>query len=216
MNLPLQSLAKSLALLAATGLTLTAPATAQNYYNSQSGAQAIIFEHNNFGGAGLILREAVPDLRRIGLNNKASSIEVRGTWEVCVHADYGGTCRIIDQPLSELASISLNDNVSSLRPLNYGAGDYGQGYGQEGYDPYRSRDYTRGRQTGYYGNERDRYGDQRNGSRTVQFDNPRDRYGDRIRTDRRAAEDFCRDRGFNYVAETEKSGRYYGCIVCSY
>lgn len=79
---------------------------------------AILFEDANFGGRGLEVREAIPDLSRSGFNDRVSSIRIlSGRWLVCQDANFQGRCIEIDRNVTDLSRLIFNDVASSIRPL---------------------------------------------------------------------------------------------------
>lgn len=68
------------------------------------------------GGSETFSRE-IPDLRNSGMNDRISSIRIRGAWEVCTDAWFRGQCEIIREDVWNLQHRRLNDSISSMRPL---------------------------------------------------------------------------------------------------
>lgn len=62
-------------------------------------------------------RNEVPDMRASGLNDRISSIQLTGPWEVCTDAYFRGECQVISQDVSNLEQWRMNDRISSMRPL---------------------------------------------------------------------------------------------------
>ena len=58
----------------------------------------------------------VANLERSGMNDRISSIRLRGRWEVCTAAYFRGSCRIVSGDERNLGSSGFNDRISSLRP----------------------------------------------------------------------------------------------------
>ena len=90
-----------------------------------------LFTDDHFRGPSVTLRDANPDLVRMGFNDRASSVRVRsGTWELCEHAGFGGQCRIL-QPGDYDSLRGFNDVISSVREVDdrdgrgHGRGDRG-------------------------------------------------------------------------------------------
>lgn len=76
----------------------------------------VLYRDAGWQGAALLRTEATPDLRGLGFNDEASSIEVlAGRWELCTDGDYYGTCRSYGPGRYELTGV-MHDAVSSLRP----------------------------------------------------------------------------------------------------
>ncbi|HKX42890.1 MAG TPA: beta/gamma crystallin-related protein [Burkholderiaceae bacterium] len=82
-------------------------------------ADVTFYEHDNFNGRSFSARDAAPDFRRIGFNDRASSVVVRGEpWEVCEHVEFGGQCFILRPGnYPSLQAMNMNDRLSSARPL---------------------------------------------------------------------------------------------------
>lgn len=78
-----------------------------------------LYEHDGFHGRTFSTRDTVPDLRRYGYNDTASSVVVNGArWEVCDDINFGGRCVMLRPGMyPSLAAMGLNDRVSSVREL---------------------------------------------------------------------------------------------------
>ncbi len=76
-----------------------------------------LFSHQHFGGREITVREATPNLKEAGFNDKASSMVIRsGRWELCVDADYRGECQVFER--GEYRSLArLNYKISSVREV---------------------------------------------------------------------------------------------------
>lgn len=82
-------------------------------------ADLVLFEHDQYGGRSLAVRERVDNLAESGFNDRASSVQVQGeAWQLCTDADFRGQCVVL-QPgrYPSLREIGLNDAVSSARRL---------------------------------------------------------------------------------------------------
>jgi hypothetical protein len=79
-----------------------------------------LFADSDFRGARVTVQRDAPDLARIGLNDKVSSMIVRsGTWQVCEHAGFGGQCAEFGP--GEYRSLPrFNDSISSVREVTRG------------------------------------------------------------------------------------------------
>lgn len=87
----------------------------------QTRGDLVLFEHGSYQGRSVGISTDIPNVTTLGLNDAASSIEIRsGTWEVCEHPNYGGRCQIIDASSTNLNFIRMNDNISSLRRVTGG------------------------------------------------------------------------------------------------
>ncbi len=85
--------------------------------NTRPGAQITFYEHDGFQGKAFTADRAIEDFSRVGFNDRASSIDVRGdNWVACEDARFQGRCVIL-QPgrYPELSSLGLNDRISSVR-----------------------------------------------------------------------------------------------------
>src|SRR5687768_13533713 len=119
--------------LAVSALSLDASAQQRGRGFGYSGIT--VYEHPDFRGDSVTFRDAVPDLRQHGLNDRISSIDVDGNqaWEVCRDVNFEGGCRVFDGTMDDLRSEGWNDRISSMRAVgiarrnnnNRGAGRYG-------------------------------------------------------------------------------------------
>ncbi len=80
-----------------------------------------VYDDPDFRGASVTFRNDVPDLRREGLNDRISSLEVDGNqaWEVCRDVNFGGGCRVFQGSIVNLRSEGWNDRISSMRAVGY-------------------------------------------------------------------------------------------------
>jgi len=80
-----------------------------------AGGEVVLFEHDGFRGDARPLRGDIPDLSRLGFNDRVSSMLIRrGTWAFCEHAYYQGKCWIYDGDMASLPK-KQNDRYSSVR-----------------------------------------------------------------------------------------------------
>ena len=78
----------------------------------------ILFEHPNFGGQRLVLRDGMPNLDRTDFNDRTESILVRdGYWEVCTDAYFRGDCTRLWPGEYRNLSGQLTRSISSLREV---------------------------------------------------------------------------------------------------
>lgn len=93
--------------LALCGLSLGTPAF----------AQATFYEVEGFQGRSITVPNMVPDFRRSGFRDRASSAVVRsGRWEVCDDPDFRGHCVVLRPgQYPSLPAMGLDDRVSSVR-----------------------------------------------------------------------------------------------------
>lgn len=77
------------------------------------------FEDERFQGRAYTATGQIPNLRRTGFNDRASSAVVSGErWEVCDNNRYKGQCRVLRPgQYPSLASMGLNDEITSVRVL---------------------------------------------------------------------------------------------------
>lgn len=76
-----------------------------------------VFADAMYRGASESFSREIPDLRNSGLNDRISSIRIRGAWEVCTDAWFRGQCEVIREDVWNLEQRRLNDRISSMRPL---------------------------------------------------------------------------------------------------
>lgn len=81
---------------------------------------AVIYTDANYRGASMRVDGEVTNFDRSGFNDRISSVQLRGRWEVCTDAYFRGSCRIIDGDVRNLASTGFNDRISSMRPVRGG------------------------------------------------------------------------------------------------
>ncbi len=104
--------------------------------------QIDFYENEAFQGRSFSTQAAVEDLRRSGLNDRASSAVVTGErWEVCDDGGYRGRCVVLRPgQYPSLTAMGLNDRISSVRTV---AGDVRVDDGRYAPAPLVSRDYRR-------------------------------------------------------------------------
>jgi len=89
--------------------------------SSAAQAVAILFEHQNFEGQRLVVRDAMPNLDRTDFNDRTESILIRyGVWEVCTDANYRGHCERLGPGKYRNLSGELTRRISSLREIGGG------------------------------------------------------------------------------------------------
>jgi hypothetical protein len=88
-----------------------------------------VYEHPDFRGESVTFRNAVPDLRQAGLNDRISSLEVDGNqaWEVCRDVNFEGGCRVFTGTIDDLRSEGWNDRISSMRAVGFARGNDNRG-----------------------------------------------------------------------------------------
>lgn len=157
-----------------------------------SGGEIVVYEHPNFRGQSRVFDGSIRDLNRYRFNDTISSLELRGSWEVCEHPNFRGRCKIVIRPIAHLSDIGMNDNITSMRPISH-----------RGDRPRRDR--PRDRRPRSEGVE---------GPETVFFPRPRDAYGDRIPARRGNAQHFCKDMGYRGVAYASFDRRNLTDVLC--
>lgn len=87
-------------------------------------AQIVFYEGQQFAGRSFIADRAVPDFRRFGFNDRASSAIVEaGRWEVCEQPRFGGRCAVLRRGrYPSLAAIGLGNRISSVQQVEDRAG----------------------------------------------------------------------------------------------
>lgn len=97
-----------------SGITVTAPRL-----QPQSGPPRLeLYDQRDFGGGGIIVVQATPNLLTRGFSDHARSARaVRGDWQLCNGPDYTPPCTVLrgDQPF--LGDVQLSERISSARPL---------------------------------------------------------------------------------------------------
>jgi hypothetical protein len=85
---------------------------------SHAAAQATFYEDDNFRGRRISVSRATPDFARIGFNDRASSVVIRGgTWRLCQDAHFRGRCIVLNPGrYRSLTRFGFNDVVSSAGP----------------------------------------------------------------------------------------------------
>ncbi|MDO1558820.1 beta/gamma crystallin-related protein [Brevundimonas sp. 2R-24] len=84
------------------------------------GRGIVVYEHAGFQGRSMSFRGAIVDLRETGMNDRISSMEVRGTWLACSDSHFRGQCRTFTGRVYDLRQQGFNDRISSLRPAGGG------------------------------------------------------------------------------------------------
>lgn len=82
-------------------------------------AQITLYEHDNYAGANYLITEAgVENLSPLGFNDRASSADVVGRWEVWTDAHYSGKRVVLEQGrYPSLRAFGINDAISSARQV---------------------------------------------------------------------------------------------------
>jgi hypothetical protein len=105
-------------LLAASAVIagLGATATAQRGNGFPAGT-ITLFDRKGFAGEAITVDGPVEKLNAARFNDRASSAELTGIWELCDDSFFRGRCEVIDFSLRDLGAVGLNNNISSLRPV---------------------------------------------------------------------------------------------------
>lgn len=85
-------------------------------------ASITVYVDSNYRGASTSFDGEISNLASSGFNDRISSIQLRGAWEVCTDAYFRGNCQVIEGDVANLSRIGLNDRISSLRPARRGGG----------------------------------------------------------------------------------------------
>ena len=93
-----------------------------------AGAQDItLYEGESFAGQRFSSNQSVDDLSRVGFNDRASSVSIRGgSWQLCSDSYFRGQCATLragDYP--SLRSMGLGNAVSSIREVGWQGGGPG-------------------------------------------------------------------------------------------
>src|SRR5450432_769028 len=78
-----------------------------------------LYEHKDYGGSFLTVSQAVPNLRKSGLNDRVSSLKVvlGQKWLLCKNKKFRGGCIVVDRDVPDLRALDFNDMISSLKPV---------------------------------------------------------------------------------------------------
>lgn len=83
-------------------------------------SEITVYDVINYRGASQSWRSGVPNLARSGLNDRISSFELRGAWEVCENVNFRGRCETFRSGARNLHQSGWGDRISSLRPVGRG------------------------------------------------------------------------------------------------
>jgi hypothetical protein len=90
---------------------------------AQRGDYATFYENGDFRGFSFTLTRSEPNFSRPGLmNDKASSVRLRGRWLLCTDGDFRGRCTEVSGDVRDLNRLGLNDAISSARYLGPAGG----------------------------------------------------------------------------------------------
>lgn len=114
-------------IMAAAGLTLAALAVALPAQAQFGKSSLVLYDGANYQGTGFTATGELSALgRETGMNDKASSVRVLGSWDLCEHSNFKGRCVTVTADTPDLKAIGVNNNISSVRPT---PGDTGPGFG---------------------------------------------------------------------------------------
>jgi len=84
-------------------------------------ADVTFYEHENYNGRSFTVQDPIGDFRRIGFNDRASSVVVSGRpWEVCDDTGFRGHCFVLRPGnYPSLSAMGLDDRVSSAREVGH-------------------------------------------------------------------------------------------------
>ena len=77
---------------------------------------ATLYERPRYRGRPLPVHGAVPNLSRLGFNDRAASIRLEGRWLLCSDANYRGRCQVVSGDVANLSKLGLRYALSSMRP----------------------------------------------------------------------------------------------------
>jgi len=92
-------------------------------WDNDSQSRATVYEHVDYRGQSRDFNGAVPDMTRMGFNDRISSFRLEGRWQVCEHVNFGGECEIFRFDEDNLVPTGWNDRISSMRPIAANTGD---------------------------------------------------------------------------------------------
>ena len=80
-------------------------------------ASITIFEDIDYRGRSQIFTSEVGDLSVTPFNDRISSFQLQGAWQVCTDAYFQGRCYIYERDQRTVDGDRLNDQISSMRPM---------------------------------------------------------------------------------------------------
>ena len=83
-------------------------------------ASITVYRDADYRGSSYTFQDSIPNLANSGMNDRISSMRLRGEWEACTDAYFRGTCRTFRDDIRNLANTGMNDRISSLRPVGRG------------------------------------------------------------------------------------------------
>ena len=100
-------------------------------FATQAAAEVTFYEHEDFKGRSFNTEHQIDNFKRLGFNDRASSVVVdRDWWQVCEDVRFGGRCAVLRPGrYASLAAMGLNDRISSVRIMGGNARSDGRSYG---------------------------------------------------------------------------------------
>jgi hypothetical protein len=134
-----------LAAILGAAISVAGPASFAQQERQFGGVGLTVFADRDFRGRTATIREDMPNLQSIGMNDLVSSLRVgRGEqWEVCEHANYAGRCVVVSGSETDLRDSGWNRMISSARRLRGGGGGSGPPVqpGRRGLELFSSDDF---------------------------------------------------------------------------
>ena len=78
-------------------------------------ARLLLYDRDRYRGGVRTLEAPSPGLG--GFGNRAQSVKVAGTWQLCDGPNFTGRCVTVSQDIPNLAAYGMNNRVSSARPV---------------------------------------------------------------------------------------------------
>lgn len=103
------------------------------------GSSLVLFADANYSGDSITARGDLSAMgRETRMNDRASSLRVSGSWEICSDSNFRGRCVVVSEDVPDLKILRMNDNISSVRPkTGFGGGGGGGGSNVTKYDSPR-------------------------------------------------------------------------------
>jgi hypothetical protein len=76
---------------------------------------AILYEQPGFRGRSVTVTRESSNLTDLGFNDRARSIRIRGTWQLCSDWKFSGQCVSVQGDQDDLSRLGLPGNLTSLR-----------------------------------------------------------------------------------------------------
>ena len=75
----------------------------------------VIYDRDRYRGDSRTFDAAMRTMGSFG--NRAQSVQVVGTWQLCDGANFSGRCVTVSQNVANLSAYGMNNRVSSARPM---------------------------------------------------------------------------------------------------